>query len=489
MEEGARPEKTATGARSKRRRLNFACNYCRSRKTRCDEQKPSCHACTVAEVPCITTDKRRPGVDIERHGAGSPSRYRSVPASSPQSFAATDRTPASLSVGETTYLPVREQSSVTSHDQLGFVESQTSAVPLLLNIGAAIPSAQSAPDVQEGDHLTGESPPNSRATRFVGRLPFFLHITGRNTLEILTAWLGIALFRLGMPHDFRNLLAHEKEPRALQFSLPPIIPALPDSDECQRLMGLYFKAVYPIFPAISPSRAQEALRSVSSLGNEAPVWEADLSARLLVYLIISLGSQVDRGAAVDRSSTYLSFCKAMLGQVVEMLSIEAVQILFLLSLALRCQDQVSSPWSTLSLCVSMAMSIGLNHRKGVHPARKADAGIDNTEEENYRIWWSIYSFEKLFAFELGRPSSIRDQDYEQHTTETRPSTGYGEKPNFFEITISLAKLIGEINMKGLRAGHKEETNIEAGVADKVQVTGESLLLLMSWADALPAGIK
>lgn len=489
MEEGARTEKTTTGARSKRRRLNFACNYCRSRKTRCDEQKPSCHACTVAEVPCITTDKRRPGVDIERRGAGSRSSYRSVPASSPQSFAATHRTPASLSVGEATYLPVHQQSSVTDHDRSGFVELQASAVPLPPNISRQIPSSQSASDVQEGDHLTGESPPNSRATRFVGRLPFFLHITGRNTLEILTGWLGIALFRLGMPQDFQNLLAHEKEPRALQFSLPLAVPALPDSNECQRLMKLYFKAVHPIFPAISPTRAQEALRAVLSHVNEALVWEADLSSRLLVYLIISLGLQVDGSAKVDQISTYLSFCKAMLGQVVEMLSIEAVQILFLLSLALRCQDQVSSPWSTLSLCVSMAMSIGLNHRKGVHPARKTDAGIDNTEEESYRTWWSIYSFEKLFAFELGRPSSIRDQDYEQHIPETRPSTGYGEKPNFFEITISLAKLIGEINMKGLRAGNKEETNIEAGVADKVQVTGESLLQLMSWADALPAGIK
>ncbi|CCF38462.1 hypothetical protein CH063_09547, partial [Colletotrichum higginsianum] len=37
---------------AKRRRINYACNYCRNRKTRCDEQKPSCRACIAAGIEC-----------------------------------------------------------------------------------------------------------------------------------------------------------------------------------------------------------------------------------------------------------------------------------------------------------------------------------------------------------------------------------------------------------------------------------------------------
>ncbi|KAK7228096.1 hypothetical protein V2G26_000266 [Clonostachys chloroleuca] len=63
--------------RSKKRRINFACNYCRARKTRCDERKPSCNACQAAGVHCITTDKRRPGKSVDRHEAGR--QHRSIP--------------------------------------------------------------------------------------------------------------------------------------------------------------------------------------------------------------------------------------------------------------------------------------------------------------------------------------------------------------------------------------------------------------------------
>ncbi|ORY08807.1 hypothetical protein BCR34DRAFT_488260 [Clohesyomyces aquaticus] len=61
--------------RTKRRRLNSACNYCRTRKTRCDEQKPSCHACLAAGLPCITTDPKRSERHIERREAGKRSGH------------------------------------------------------------------------------------------------------------------------------------------------------------------------------------------------------------------------------------------------------------------------------------------------------------------------------------------------------------------------------------------------------------------------------
>ncbi|KAH7029802.1 uncharacterized protein B0I36DRAFT_364278 [Microdochium trichocladiopsis] len=47
----------AESSRPKRRRLNFACNYCRSRKTRCYEGHPSCRAYTDAGVACVTQDR------------------------------------------------------------------------------------------------------------------------------------------------------------------------------------------------------------------------------------------------------------------------------------------------------------------------------------------------------------------------------------------------------------------------------------------------
>ncbi|KAL2126437.1 hypothetical protein VTI74DRAFT_921 [Chaetomium olivicolor] len=59
---------------AKRKRLNFACNHCRSKKVRCDQQYPSCQSCLVAGIECITTDTRRPGVEVVRKPAGSQGR-------------------------------------------------------------------------------------------------------------------------------------------------------------------------------------------------------------------------------------------------------------------------------------------------------------------------------------------------------------------------------------------------------------------------------
>ncbi|KAI1033273.1 hypothetical protein LB503_008443 [Fusarium chuoi] len=61
---------------SKRRRLNFACNYCRSRKTRCDEQQPSCQACILAGVTCV----------IKRREAGKSTDGGSVTSASPSEY-------------------------------------------------------------------------------------------------------------------------------------------------------------------------------------------------------------------------------------------------------------------------------------------------------------------------------------------------------------------------------------------------------------------
>src|SRR5271163_1508073 len=55
---------TATPDQRKRKRLSHACNLCRSRKVRCDEQMPTCRNCQRAGAECITTDPKKPEVQI-----------------------------------------------------------------------------------------------------------------------------------------------------------------------------------------------------------------------------------------------------------------------------------------------------------------------------------------------------------------------------------------------------------------------------------------
>ncbi|KAJ9142983.1 hypothetical protein NKR23_g6727 [Pleurostoma richardsiae] len=294
--------------RPKRRRLNFACNYCRSRKTRCDEQKPSCHACLAAGVPCITTDRRRPGVEVERRGFKQPDGA-SVSTASPQSVTKGASPPdLTLAMDAAMTLPLLNPSEPQPSNLTGL---QASTVMTRGAFHSSSPSSSTgdagvkttlagqtlarASEQQEGDYLTGETPPNSESMR----------------------------------------------------------------------------------------------------------------------------------AATRRQNS--------------------------------------------------------------------TSGVADLEEEKRRTWWSIYCFEKLFAFELGRPSIICDQDCDQEMPETDFSSEDNGTPDFFRINISFAKLISTINQDGLRARKLEDNadnkNIEPAIHDKVRFTGESVLLLMKWANSLPEGYR
>ncbi|KAL6399623.1 hypothetical protein AUP68_17028 [Ilyonectria robusta] len=86
-------------------------------------------------------------------------------------------------------------------------------------------------------------------------------------------------------------------------------------------------------------------------------------------------------------------------------SLEAVDILFPLSIYIKLNDEVTSAWSTLGLCISCCYSLGLNRLQ----APKV---------------WAIYSYKKLFSFELGYASCIIDECYDkiEPTTSLRYSS-------------------------------------------------------------------
>ncbi|CAI6334336.1 unnamed protein product [Periconia digitata] len=170
-------------SRSKRRRLNFACNYCRSRKTRCDEQQPSCRACQIAGVPCITVNRRRPETEVERRPAGQKDAAAPV-----------------------------EQVSITEVETI---------------------SAPSPPHLPRDDRRSDKNPDTqqSRGVRFQGRLPLIAQRPARNSAETLTRWLELAMRRLGRPReDAHAVSGFVCIPRGMPMHLPRA-HQLPESED------------------------------------------------------------------------------------------------------------------------------------------------------------------------------------------------------------------------------------------------------------------
>jgi hypothetical protein len=192
----------------------------------------------------------------------------------------------------------------------------------------------------------------------------------------------------------------------------------------------------------------------------------------------------------DLVATYIGYCETMLGHVLGWGTIDAVRIIFLLALALRGREKITSAWPLSGVCVSLAQVLGLNRQKP-HGRRSPEMVSEKMDQERRRVWWCVYSFEKLFAFELGRPSIISDSDHDQ----LEPAVVQENCPDFFHMAITLAGTLSEVSKRSIAARTKEELagagreGLENAIRFKVATTGELVLLLMRWAESLPKNLR
>ncbi|KAF7535969.1 hypothetical protein G7054_g4982 [Neopestalotiopsis clavispora] len=508
------PTSPEAGAPPKRRRLNFACNYCRSRKSRCDEQKPSCRACLTAGIPCVTVDKRRPGVSITRHEAGA------TPSSSNSTQGAAAVTSPSV---QTTFRRASlidaptEQSSVPVPAPVPQHRRPSSVVPPL--------TPRSANELQEeNNHGRPWNPPPTRripdggtdfaadmhaetdhvtqTTKFSGRLPMMRPSSGSCTSELLTDWLDLAFHRLGLRKRLGPLLAPAES--NTPFQQPLLVqepPPFPDSATSQELLFLYLEEVNAVFPVLDAAKTGQMLDIALQLGPQQFAHEHGFLPLLLIYLVLGLGAlSHERKEWRDYSASNLDFCRSFVGHMIGWNTIQAVQLMFLVSLCLKSHDQISAAWSALGLCVSMAMSQGLSRpasppRRGQaqHPA---NATKPHHEGDRLRTWWCIYCFERILAFELGRPPLILDESCQELDPGSWSFSTNGRshpRPSFLRILGSFADLLGEISRLATHSRNTEETagssGLDIAVRDKVKTIGDSSTRLIRWADELPDEYK
>lgn len=113
--------------------------------------------------------------------------------------------------------------------------------------------------------------------------------------------------------------------------------------------------------------------------------------------------------------------------------------------------------------------------------------------EKRRTWWSIYAFEKLHSFELGKASCILDHDCNQLKPPPlhQDDDAIEDNPRSeFAVVINLAETLSTISRSCVRARNKEEAHGNSdeialsAIVGKVRTVGESCMLLKEWADAL-----
>ncbi|KAJ5826200.1 hypothetical protein N7474_003338 [Penicillium riverlandense] len=448
-------DEPASTSSAKRKRLSYACNYCREKKTRCDEEQP-CRNCRVAGVECITTDKRRHGAPVEHR------RRHDLP-SAPQ-FGALAQSQSWNHV-TTRSAPQRGQRTLRTP------ESHSSSIPP--------PSGQDRPRLWS--QCWG---PEGWKT---GRLPMMPRFVGSSTLEFMTEWLDMAFYRLKGPKT--HALAPVANRNFATF-ISAQAPELPTSETRQACLDNYWNTLHQIFPFLDRDTLEPICNADPHNPQDISMHHvSDAPIQALRYLIVTSGLLTMPASEASRVmiSSYISYCNSLLGHIVASCRLESVQAILLFVIVLRNCDKIAWAWDILTMGVSMAQSIGINQTKS---SQSSATGCEGPE---YRTWWCMYVFEKFLALETSRPSTIWDRQLsETMASSVQVDSEGGPEHQFRNVLISLANMLHEMQERSARAWRREESllqSVEQAIEDKLQTGGELILLLASWQDSLPAAYR
>ncbi|KAJ5661471.1 uncharacterized protein N7477_009087 [Penicillium maclennaniae] len=309
---------------TKRKRLSYACNDCREKKTRRDEEQP-CRNCRLAGVQCVTTDKRRDNAPVSHRR-----RHNSAL--------------ARAEIAE--WLDTRVHSSKRGHLRLAAPRPghQSPVCPLLLLL-------------LRTNSDFGANAGAKRGWR-TGRLPMMPCFVGSSTVELLGEWLNMALYRLNIPksHMAPPIINGDFASLILERS-----PDLPPPPERRRAIDTFRKTLYQLFPFLSHDDGDIISKEGFTAQNLLLRKASDAPGNGLTYLIITAGLLATPSSEETRTlvSSYLSCCNSLLGYTLATRSLKSVQFVLLFSIVLQSCDKLAWAWDVLSMGVSLAQSIGI----------------------------------------------------------------------------------------------------------------------------------
>jgi hypothetical protein len=105
----------------------------------------------------------------------------------------------------------------------------------------------------------------------------------------------------------------------------------------------------------------------------------------------------------------------------------------------------------------------------------------------------MYVFEKILAFELGRPSMVWDRDLSGTLAGSVPiEVQHDSDQQFWQASISLANMLHELQERSAKAWRREAwlpQTVEQAIEEKLQTGGELLILLTEWQQNLANDLK
>ncbi|KAL7653069.1 hypothetical protein ACMYSQ_007805 [Aspergillus niger] len=445
------PRLPATGRSSsrqaKRRKIAVACETCRSRKVRCDGQKPACG-------PCLER--------AEYHGVDLNCVYSRNPAdrSASSKEAAIQRNQRQRS---TQTQRVETQQLPSFHLQNGLGPSSYHQPETISNdcgphvLSSSIPCTATSPQRQansaEGvNAMVGEVAADERYPT----QGFFGSSSAGGFMRQIRVAVGKEVQSSGAPNPQSSLFGlHRSKGPPTSANINNHV--LPPRRMADHLMQIYWEFVFPLYPFFD--REQLSAEYFRIWNGEGPASDDDMimcTFNVIFALCCQLSENIKPENRASTADSFFSRAKQLIQfDPWQPGSTAFIQCLLLMSQYLQSTDHADQCWMVTGMAIRSAQSLGLHL-----PETSSRLASSQGKELARRLWHGCVLMDRVVALTLGRPAMISKEaagavplptmgDEEvppgSQDAESPPQDGEIERPSFMTFYAKCLELYEILN--------------------------------------------
>jgi hypothetical protein len=431
----------------------MACNECRRRKVRCDATYPQCGSCAQRNSECITSDPRRPGILVFREWLED-QRSSNNPV-----LALVD----SRNLGQKDDSVAASQTSATSPGTPRETPIITGTVELSQGTSE---TAQVSPVYHPYD-MSFQSEHRTNRIKMMGGS------SSQCLIKSLDRYLETANIKPVSP-CFQHGMRHTEE---LLLPLVPNLLPVPAADVHRIHVDAYFSRIHVLWPMLDVDETKNAINHFASVSDLSSTPQDQIPTLASAYLVLSLGVDEEARSFTSVGEKYLHSAASLLGHIVALPYLQAVQALLLFTIAFRGRNKDGLSWQTIGMAVRTAHTLGLHRHSAIKPSDQH--GVTQRKEQLFhaRVWAVCCCLEKMLQLESGRPSAIASVNRDQMMGLAQRAPGH----DFLQWNMGLAEYQSEISQHIY--GHKPG---ERTARDILLNSARIDRALIAWSNQLPA---
>ncbi|KAJ1949761.1 hypothetical protein FBU59_001000, partial [Linderina macrospora] len=214
-------------------------------------------------------------------------------------------------------------------------------------------------------------------------------------------------------------------------NMPPCgKPPMPDREEADHLIHLYFQYVHPVFPIIYKSYFLTRYHCKDTQPSHALL--SAIYAAASTYKAREAKCEKDLARVRIQMAVHFQRAKTFLDEQYTLNTTASILTLLLMSVYEQGTMSTRS-WLYSGMAIRKAYDLGLHRDVGISK-HNPNAIVSRTETEvRLRAWWGCYIMDIMVSATLGRPTTIHD-----FTFDAPFPTDYGDDDNELLVRSSLA---------------------------------------------------